>query len=484
MPNNNDPIVVDLDETLTPVDTLHEAMIRLIKTNPLVIFHIFLWALKGKAFLKNKVAEHDQIDVTNLPINAALLEYLKQQKTDNKRAIILATASHQNTATAIAKKLDIFDDVIASTPDANIKGAVKLDAIKDKVGESFVYAGDSKADLAVWKDAKAAILVNVPKSLRDKAEALTKIEKEFTSASFFTRLATWIKAIRVHQWLKNSLLFVPILTTFSFDDTSAIANVLIAFCSFSLLASATYIFNDILDLDNDRAHARKRNRPLAAGSISVASGVVCSAIMLAVGLYLSALVSAGFTYALLIYLCITVSYSCFLKRTVLIDVIALSLLYTIRIIAGAVAINEPTSSWLLAFSVFIFLSLALVKRCGELVALAKENKEEIKGRAYKISDLVILWPLGISAAMSSVVVFGLFISAPETVVRYSSPDLLWICAVILTYWLSRIWIVTARGEMHDDPIVFAIKDATSRYTVVSIVVVAIIAHFYHITFTT
>lgn len=474
------PIVVDLDGTLTPVDTLYESLVRLIKKNPVIILSIILWALNGKAYLKQKVADLEPFVATKLPLNDELLNYLKEQKEMQNRSLILATASHENTANAVAQRLQIFDDVIASTSDKNLKGAHKLEVIQQKYKDGFVYAGDSNADLPIWKEAKAAIPVNVSPITRKKLLEHTVIEKEFSTQSGLKKTITWLKAMRVYQWLKNTLLFVPILTTFSFSNVMGVTHTCMAFLSFSLLASATYILNDVMDIDSDRAHPRKSKRPFASGELPILSGLIFSAVLLIAGVVLSLFVSSGFTTVLLIYLCITVAYSFALKSIVLIDVIILSLLYTSRIIAGGVAIGEPISSWLLAFSVFIFLSLALIKRCAELVSLQKENKIEILGRAYTTNDLVVLWPLGIGAAMSSVVVFGLFISAPETVGRYASPHILWLCAVILTYWLSRLWIITARGQMHDDPIIFAIKDRTSRYTIATIVLVAIIAHYYQI----
>jgi 4-hydroxybenzoate polyprenyltransferase len=252
----------------------------------------------------------------------------------------------------------------------------------------------------------------------------------------------------------------------------------LAFLAFSLAASATYIVNDLWDLDSDRLHPRKRLRPFASARLSVLHGLAVAGASLASAFLLAYCVSISFCLMLLAYLALTSAYSWTLKKYVLIDAIMLSLLYTLRILAGAVAIGVATSSWLLAFSVFIFLSLALVKRCAELVSLEKSGLDKAHGRDYRVTDLTVLWPLGVGTALSAVVVFGLFISSPETQTRYATPQLLWLVAIGLVYWLGRLWIKTSRGEMHDDPVVYAIKDDGSRITVAIMLFVMLMAHFF------
>lgn len=255
---------------------------------------------------------------------------------------------------------------------------------------------------------------------------------------------------------------------------------IVAFFAFSLAASATYVVNDLWDLENDRSHPRKRNRPFANASITIPAGITVAAGALMVALLLAAFISKSFLLMLVLYITLTSAYSWVLKEYVLIDALMLSLLYTLRILAGAVAINISTSSWLLAFSVFIFFSLALVKRCSELVSLRQIGGEAARGRDYRVTDLIVLWPLGIGAALCAVVVFGLFISAAETQARYVSAQLLWFVAIGLIYWLARLWIKTARGEMHDDPLVFALKDLGSRMTILAMLLATLVAHFIHI----
>jgi 4-hydroxybenzoate polyprenyltransferase len=301
------------------------------------------------------------------------------------------------------------------------------------------------------------------------------IEREFQGEG--AGIAAWVRAVRVHQWLKNLLLFVPMLTAFSFTDFGKLASMVLAFLAFSFAASATYVVNDLWDLESDRAHPRKRLRPFASARLPILHGLAVAAGALLLAFVLAFVVSTSFFLMLLLYLALTSAYSWALKEYVLIDVLMLSLLYTLRILAGSVAVGIATSSWLLAFSVFMFLSLALVKRCAELVSLGESGAEATRGRDYRVTDLVVLWPLGVGAALSAVVVFGLFVSAPETQSRYGTPAMLWLVAIGLIYWLARLWVKTSRGEMHDDPVVYAIKDRGSRVTLFVMIVVMLAAHF-------
>lgn len=471
------PLVVDLDGTLTPTDTLLESIVILIRRSIFRVFLLPLWLLKGKAGFKNAIASRVSLDVRLLPYHRELLAYLKGQKTHG-RQIVLATAAHQSIAQAVSAHLGIFDKVLASDETRNLKGQAKLDAIKSELGESFVYAGDSKADLPIWNGSAGAILVGVRASVVAEIPKSIPIEREFSSAK--RGFWVWLKALRIHQWTKNVLLFVPMLTAFAFDGLPSIFALGLAFLAFSVGASATYILNDLWDLENDRAHPRKCLRPFASAQLPISSGVlmVFGALLFAVALAWA--VSPAFLAMLFLYLVTTTVYSLVLKEYVLLDVIALSFLYTLRILAGAVAIGASISAWLLVFSLFIFLSLALVKRCAELVSLGQCGEHATRGRDYQTSDLAVLWPLGVGAAMSAVVVFGLFINDPINKDRYATPELLWLVGAGLIYWLGRLWIKTSRGEMHDDPVVYALKNRGSRLTVVGMVVITLAAHFFRI----
>ena len=468
------PLVVDLDGTLTPTDTLMESIIKVIKQSPLNLVRLPFWLMKGRAGFKESIAAHGSISVEHLPYRELLLDYLREEKKRGRK-IILATAAHHSIAHKVADHLGLFDQVLATEAGHNLKGRAKLQAIQENVGGAFVYAGDSQADVPIWKAAQAAVLVDVSGETAQAVRRDVQIEREFPCES--GGLGVWIKALRVHQWLKNLLLFVPQLTAFSFLDLGKQTAMVVAFLAFSFAASATYMVNDLWDLENDRAHPRKRLRPFASARLPILNGLAVAAGALLLALVLAFSVSTSFLLMLLLYLVLTSAYSWVLKEYVMIDVLMLSLLYTLRILAGSVAIGIAISSWLLAFSVYIFLSLALVKRCAELVSLEGHGKTATRGRDYRVTDLVVLWPFGVGAALSAVVVFGLFISAPETQARYGTPQMLWLVALALIYWLARLWVKTSRGEMHDDPLVYAIKDHGSRVTVLAMVAVTLAAHF-------
>ncbi len=472
------PLVVDLDGTLTPSDTLVESLVHLVKHTPAALLKLPFWLFGGRAEFKRSVARQADFAPETLPYRESLVAYLRAEK-EKGREIILATAAHRSIADRVAAQLGLFDRVLATDDlGSNLKGKNKLELIREQVGETFVYAGDCAADLPVWEGATGAVLVGVPEPLASNVRGKVPIEKEFPRDS--RGWSVWLRALRIHQWMKNLLLFVPLLTAFSFSDASALAHLALGFWAFSLAASATYIVNDLWDLDNDRAHPRKRTRPFASGQLPILHGIAISGGLLGCALIMAFLVSPKFLLMLLLYLVMTSAYSWVLKQYVLIDVLMLSLLYTLRIVAGAVAIGVTTSSWLLAFSVFIFLSLALVKRCSELVVLEAAGNLATRGRDYRVKDLVVLWPLGVCSALAAVVVFGLFIDAPDTRSRYATPEILWLVAFCLIYWIARLWIKTSRGEMHDDPVVYALKNRGSRQTVVAMVVLMLLAHFVHL----
>ena len=475
MESVNIPLVVDLDGTLTPTDTLVESGLKLIRRSPAALLSMPFWLLSGRAGFKRAIAARCGVAAHSLPYHQPLLDYLRAEKARGRR-IVLATAAHSSIAADVAGHLDLFDQVLATGDQDNLKGAAKLGAIQREVGADFVYAGDSRADLPVWRGARGAILVGASARTSGIVRGgAVPVEREFPAHS--RSLKVWLRALRVHQWLKNLLLFVPLFAAFSFLDLAKLGQLALAFVAFSLAASATYVVNDLWDLESDRAHPRKRLRPFASAQLPILHGLAVAGAALAAALALAALVSPGFLLVLLLYLALTSVYSWVLKEYMLIDVLMLSLLYTLRIQAGAVATGIKASSWLLAFSVFVFLSLALIKRCSELVSLQQDGRSATRGRDYRVDDLVVLWPLGVGAALSAVVVLGLFISAPETQARYRSPDLLWLAAFGMIYWLGRLWIKTSRGEMHDDPVVYAMRDRGSRVAILAIVALALAAHF-------
>ena len=459
------PLVVDLDGTLIRSDSLHESAALAIRLNFLAIFNILYWTLRGPQYLKFRLAEMVAINVATLPYHAELLAYIRQERSVGRR-IVLATAADGSIAQAVAGHLGVFDDVLASAVDCNLKGTRKLSAIRSLLGQKFVYAGDSRADIPIWSSSTAAILVGASPGVRRKVLSVgVPIDKEFVGSSL--NGMDWLSALRVHQWAKNTLLFVPMLMAFSFFPTSRLLEIVGVFVSFSLVASASYLFNDILDIESDRDHLRKRNRKLASGELSIAKALQMGVFLLVLGLVIAWCISLPVGMCVVSYLFLTMSYSLVFKHYVLLDVIFLAALYTLRIFTGAVAISVVLSPWLLSFSMFLFFGLALVKRCAELTALVGVGRVSASGRDYRVSDLPVLTALGVGAVVAAAVVFGLFIMSPETQSRYSHADILWFALVGLIYWAGRLWIKTSRGEMHDDPVVYTLKDRGSRYLLVA-----------------
>lgn len=452
-------VAVDLDGTLTLTDTLHESVLNLVRNKPYFLLLLPLWLFQGIAYLKLKVAENSVLDVTTLPYNQHLIDWLKEEKLRGKK-IVLITAANENIVKSIVSNFDLFDEFIAIDSITNLKSARKRDALQERYGDKgYDYAGNSNDDLEVWAGASKAILVNTSEHVLKKASRLTSVVQVFRTER--AGIAVWLKALRVHQWLKNLLLFVPLLAVHQIGNAQSLNLLLIAFLSFSLCASSVYITNDLLDLESDRSHPRKRFRPFASAKLSVLHGVITAPILIAASFLLGAIVGLDFLIVLLIYLFLAVTYSFGLKRLVLVDSLTLATLYTIRVIAGAAAISIPVSFWLLAFSIFIFLSLALLKRHAELLVQSLEGKNNPHGRGYLVSDAPLLQTLGVSSGYISTLVIALYLRSENVMTLYAQPLAIWLLIPILLFWVSWVWLKSSRGEMHDDPIVFAAKDKTS-----------------------
>ena len=466
-------IVVDLDGTLTLTDTLHESVIALIRTKPFMLFLIPIWLAKGVAYLKFKVAENTVLDVTTLPYNVPFIDWLKEQKASGKE-IVLCTAANELIAHNVFKHFDFFDDVIASDEYINLKSTNKRKALERKYGEhGYDYAGNSSADIEVWGGASQAIVVNANARVLAKATKVASVSETFPSEN--PSLSVWLKALRVHQWLKNLLLFVPLLAAHQFGNFQSLATLTLAFISFSLCASSVYIINDLLDLESDRRHPRKKNRPFASAKLPISLGVAVAPLLIGSSVTLGAIVGKDFLVILLLYLSLTAAYSLALKRVVLVDCLTLATLYTVRIIAGAAAVSVTLSFWLLAFSVFMFLSLALVKRYAELKVQIQEGNSSAHGRGYIVSDAPLLQTLGVSSGYISALVIVLYVRSEDVVSSYAEPLAIWLVLPILLFWVSWVWLKAERGEMHDDPIVFAAKDKASLAVAALTIVVFVYA---------
>jgi 4-hydroxybenzoate polyprenyltransferase len=420
------------------------------------------WLARGKSILKSRLAKAAPIDVSVLPYNKAVLDLIDREKAQGRK-IVLATASHQSYAEEIASHLGVFDRVMATDEHVNLSAQRKRDALIREFGEGgFDYAGNSTDDLPVWKAARYAYLVNSNGRITREAKLNGNVEDELKPAPN-NLLRTWAKALRLHQWAKNALIFIPLLASHRLLELDLLADGLVAFLLFGLCASSVYILNDLLDLDDDRHHASKRRRPFASGALSISSGLIAFPLLLTTA-FAGALLVLPWKFALALgsYYLLTVAYSFWLKRLMTVDVIVLAMLYTSRIIAGTFAFGVRLTFWMLAFSMFIFLSLALVKRYAELRdARAKGKGSKTRGRGYFPDDLEMISSLGASSGYLSVMVLALYIQDGSTASMYHYPQLIWLACPLLLYWITRIWMLTHRGAMHDDPVVFAIKDRTS-----------------------
>jgi 4-hydroxybenzoate polyprenyltransferase/phosphoserine phosphatase len=453
------PLVIDLDGTLIRTDSLHESVLQIMRDHPSSMLKIPLWLARGKATMKRRISALASLNPETLPYNQPLLEWLKEQKAAGRR-LVLCTATDRSIAQGIAEHLALFDEVIATDGAVNLAGANKAAALEARFGAGgYDYAGNSNADLAVWAKAREAIVVNAPRVLLDKVRQRFTVSKVF--ASPVAGFTVWRRALRLHQWLKNLLLFMPLLAAHQWGDTSAWGALCIAFLAFGICASSVYLANDLLDLESDRLHPRKRNRPFASGALPVAMGVALAPALMLSSLWLAGRVGSAFQAWLLVYVVLTCLYSWWLKRLILVDCLTLAMLYTLRVLAGAAAVGLELSFWLLAFSVFLFLSLAFVKRYAELESQQASGRSKLHGRGYHTGDATLIQTMGITAGQASVLVLALYLNSDAITRLYKNPELLWGAVPVMLFWVHWMWMQAHRGLMHDDPLVFAVKDRTS-----------------------
>ena len=452
------PLCVDLDGTLIRTDLLVESMLSLLRANPLYLFRFPGWLLGGKARFKREIADRATVDIAALPYDARMLEWLHGDAATRRR--VLCTASDRKFADAVAAHVGAFDEVLASDGVHNLSGHSKARRLSELFGDrGFDYAGNERRDLPVWGRARRAIVVNASASVTRQAERVGRIERVFERGG--SRSRAWLKALRLHQWLKNLLVFLPLMTAHLMFRPGAVLQSSLAFLSFCLCASGVYLLNDLLDLEADRQHPRKRLRPFAAGTLPLAAGLVAAPLLTLAAFALALAISKLFALALACYYLLTLAYSFVLKRIALLDTIVLAGLYTTRIIAGTFALRIPLSFWLLAFSMFLFLSLAMIKRYTELRLLLQSGDSRAAGRGYAVDDLALVQSLGAASGYLAVLVLALYINSTASEALYRHPVVLWMLCPLLLYWISRAWLIAHRGDMHDDPVVFAVSDRTS-----------------------
>jgi len=452
-------LAIDLDGTLVRTDVLIECVLQLVAHEPLAAFGLLGGLARGRAEFKRRVAARIAVDAAHLPYEPRVVELARAARAAG-REVVLATAAAQSHAEAVAAHLDCFDRVLATAGGPNLSAERKAAALVELYGErGYDYAGNARADRAVWKSARGAIVVNPLPGAARAAHACAPVLE--TIDALPPRGRTLLRALRPHQWAKNLLVGLPLLTAHRLADPDALAHTAIAFVVFCAVASAVYLVNDLVDLPHDRAHPRKRARPFAAGALPPQFGLAAAPLLFAAGLAAAAALSTTFAAMVLAYATLTLAYSFGFKRIAMLDVIVLSLLYTVRVLAGAAAIPVVASFWLLAFSTFLFLSLAMAKRYVELDALAASGADAARGRGYAAGDAPMVARLGTAAGVVSVLVLALYIDSPGVAPLYRRPDLLWALCLLLLYWIGRVWLLAQRGLLHEDPVVFALTDRTS-----------------------
>ena len=476
-------LCVDLDGTLIRSDLLLESLLLLLKGNPLYLFATFLWLFKGgKARLKAEIATRVTLNPAALPYNTELLTWIQSERAAG-REVWLCTAANERLATQVAQHVKLFDGVLASDRRNNLAGQSKADQLIERFGKGgFDYCGNERRDLAIWRCAHSAIVVNASAAVEREARAAVTVDRVFPVGGLPTAgvqtgsqpaaagaassrrpstLRAVVRALRPHQWAKNVLVLVPLFTAHRFTEFHALSCALAALVAFCLCASSVYLLNDMLDLEADRGHPRKSKRPFASGDLAIATGLVLAPLLLGAAALIAVFLPGKFQLCLAAYYVLTFSYSIKLKRMLLVDAVALAGLYTLRIIAGAGAATIALSFWLLLFSVFLFLSLAFVKRYAELDSLRRQQKLQALGRGYRVEDLAVLQSFGTAAGYLSVLVLALYINSPEIQPLYHRPKAIWMLCVLMLYWISRVWMTAHRGGMHDDPVVYALRDRVS-----------------------
>ena len=452
-------LAVDLDGTLIKTDLLYESLWAALSAGPYQALLALLALRHGRARLKSELARRVDLRPSDLPYNDSVVSFIRAWRDEGGRCA-LVTASDKRFAQSIADHLGLFDEVYASDGQRNIKGQAKADLLIAKFGEGgFDYIGDSQADLPVWKCARQAITVGLSRSLKRRVEAVSQDVNHLEAST--VRWQPYVRALRPHQWLKNILILLPALAAHDLSQATWSAAIL-AFLSFCFVASSVYIQNDLLDLGADRAHPRKRSRPFASGEVPLSHGTLMAPILLCLGVLLALVIGHHEFFAVLVgYYALTLAYSFVLKRKLVIDICALAGLYTLRILAGGAATGLPLSVWLLAFSIFLFLSLAAVKRQAELVDGVKSGRMEISGRAYAVADLPIISTMALASGYVAVLVLALYVNSDAVTVLYTNAELLWVVCPVLLYWVSRMVMIAHRGSMDDDPIVYAVRDRVS-----------------------
>ncbi len=465
------PIAVDLDGTLCRTNTIWEQIITLLRARPWMFFVLPFWLLiGGRPAFKIRLAEASPLDRIALPFHPGLVSYLREQ-TAKGREIVLVTAADQSSATHIASLFPFFKEGIGSHASVNLAGTAKADALVKKYGEkAFVYAGNEHRDLKVWAHSGGAIVVNPSIGLEHAAERICPIEKSFEDRP--SHVITVVRAMRPHHWLKNVLVFVPVITSLTFENVPVLWNALLAFVAFCAAASAAYVLNDLVDLPSDRAHETKRMRPFAVGDLPVQWGLVLCPLLLIVACVALVTLPPVAHVTLAAYVILTLLYSFIFKRLFLIDAVVLACLFAIRIFMGHAATGIPYSPWLTSFAVCMCLSLALLKRFSELRGRAEGY---VPGRGYHTDHRVGIGRVGVVCGVLSSIVIAAYAGSEQVRLLYAQPYLLYLLSPLFFFWTVRMWRLGYQGNMHGDPVLFTLKDPMSIGVGVATAVIMLLA---------
>jgi 4-hydroxybenzoate polyprenyltransferase len=452
-------LCVDLDNSLVATDLLWESILAAVKHSPMVLLLVPFWLMRGRAYLKARLAERAELRSDLLPYRTEVVSYLRAEK-EAGRSVWLVSACDNRLAKDVSLYLGLFDQVVSSDGRRNLKGSAKAKFLEQKFGRGgFSYLGDARSDVVVWEKAASALVVSASDSLVRQAAQLTDLEKHFKVSR--GRLKDILHALRLHHWSKNILLLLPILLAHQFQVRLLLREA-VAFVCFGLAASGVYVINDLFDIQSDRQHPWKSARPFAAGALSMRAGVflfllLCFGSVVSGGLLLGP--AAGLL--LLCYCTLSISYSLALKRIVLADVFVLASFYTFRILTGGWIAPVRLSAWFMAFSGLFFFSLAAAKRYSELVHAQELILSGNSGRSYRVGDRALLSELGVGSAFAAIVIFCLYTQSPDVRALYARPSFLLAVAPLVLYWIARLWLRAHRGELDEDPILLAMKDPVS-----------------------
>lgn len=475
---NKLPLVVDLDGTFIRTDSLHELLTKAIMRPGRFLIALYVLITAGKAAFKRYLAESFNFAVHLLPRNQSVSEFLKEEISQG-RNIILVTGADQKIAENIDPQHAFFTEAIGSNGEVNLTGNNKKDYLVKRFGEKgYDYIGNSQTDIPIWKSASKSFLAS-PLSSKLGSERTSfpqiRFHKVFVEAQSST-LKNWIKELRVHQSLKNILIFLPLVAAHELGDFSKILQLCLGFLCFTAVAFSVYLLNDIIDLDADRVHARKKNRPIAMGAIDPINGLIASIILAVFGTFAAFLILPSFGVVLIVYLLLTISYTFWLKKISMLDVIFLGLLYMIRIAAGAILAEVTLSFWFTGIALFLFISLAIAKRYSEIVSLGSHtDKHNVPGRGYELSDSSAAMALGVSTGIASVLIFTIYIQTTSVKLLYPSNNFLWFAIPVLMYWIGNLWLTAGRNELNDDPVIFAIKNKKSLIAGIVLLVIFVLA---------